>query len=82
MGGLALANEKDVISSPKVPERGSTEGKRQFDVAAAQVLERRVQQAVNAGATNIAVDASFLLELLAATKHAMTRAAYKSQKEI
>lgn len=77
-----MAN-KDVVSSPHIPEKGPTgSGKRQFDVAAANVLERRIMQARDAGAVNIAIDCDFLLELLHASKEAMTKANYKSRREI
>ena len=85
--GLVLANNKDknddVISSPKIPERGpSGSGKRQLDEAAIIVLQRRIEQAKAAGAVNIAVNVDFLLEVLGGYREATLKAGWKSRMEI
>lgn len=77
-----MANEKDVISSPKLPERGPTErGKRQFDDAAVVGLRKRIEAAKRDGAVNIAVGVDFLLELLQGVQHGM-RGGFKSNMEV
>ena len=78
-----MAQEDDVITSPRLPERGPTEReKRVFDETAAAVLARRVAAAQRDGAVNIAVKISFLLELLEASRVAMRHANYTSREEI
>lgn len=82
-----MANEKpdqgDLIQSPKLtPTSGPTEGRRQVDSNALTMLLRRIEQAKRDGAVNIAVNIDLLLELLAGTRQAMDRVAFKSRLEI
>ena len=79
---MADEKEKDVITSPKLPERGPTErGKRQLDEATTIALRRRIEAAKRDGAVNISVGVDFLLELLNGTQQAM-RGGFKSHMEV
>ncbi len=77
-----MAHEGDVITSPKLPERGPTEReKRQFDEATIVALRRRVEAAKRDGAVNISVGVDFLIELLNGTQRAM-QGGFKSHMEV
>lgn len=78
-----VPEEPEVISSPKLAERGPTDrGKRTFDVATNIAMLQRVEQAKRDGAVNIAVGVDFLLELLTGCQRAMRDTQWKSKLEV
>ena len=75
-------DERDVITSPKLPERGPTKReKRQVDDAVLGALKRRIEIAKREGAVNISVGIDFLLDLMSGTQHGV-RNGYKPNTEV